>query len=125
MRNKKTCKVKKEKNPKQDKKSLVYRLVEVPKGARKEFLIAEYSVLNKLLEIYSFDFLAQVVFEHKLPSLKVLFSDYYKDLLERKLVSWRYQSDYSGFKPVELKTEPVEELITIQRTKTLKDFLNE
>ena len=128
MQNKNNSKLKKEKKPKkvkQDKKALVCKLVDLPKNARTEFLIQEYVALNLLLKTYSFDFLNQIELEYKLQSLRILFSDYYKDLLQRKLVAWHYKSDYSGFNPQEIKTEPVDDFIMIKRNKTLKQFLNE
>lgn len=78
------------KPPPINKIKLIERLVEKPSQGIKLWLIRECSILKNLAEKFPLPFLNQLKFSNKLPSLAVLFSDYYINDLTNRFRAYMY-----------------------------------
>ena len=112
---------KKIKVPKINKRKLVERLVEKPANDILPWLLKEYSVLKSLEKHYPLNFLAQLVFRKKLPSLAVLFCDFYERDLKIRFQSFNYVAPQ---KEEIILGEKVGEDFQIQKKQSLRDLLN-
>ncbi len=76
--------------PPPNKKHLVERLVEIPSHGIREWLMKEYMILKQLSAKYPLEFLNQLKFSKKLPSLAVLFADWMDRDLQTRYRAFMY-----------------------------------
>ena len=76
--------------PPPNKKHLVERLVEIPSHGIREWLMKEYTILKTLSAKYPLEFLNQLKFSKKLPSLAVLFADWMDRDLQTRYRAYMY-----------------------------------
>ncbi len=77
--------------PKFNKKEILKRIIIIPDKGRRDFWKREYKLLNDLLENYPDEtFWEKVNFHQEWDSLRILKSDYGKELLEKKYREFHY-----------------------------------
>jgi hypothetical protein len=84
-------KIKNPKPPQINKKNLLEKLVEKPTQNIREWSIREFTLMKRLEDAYSLEFLNVIDFGKKLPSLAVLSSEWGKTELARRFHAFNYQ----------------------------------
>jgi hypothetical protein len=74
-----------------NKAKLLARLVEKPSQGIREWSMREFTLMKRLEETYSLEFLNIIDFGKKLPSLAVLSSEWGENELARKFHAFNYQ----------------------------------
>lgn len=114
-------KVKVSKPPPISKKTLLERLVEKPTQGVREWYMREFTLLKRLENKYSLEFLNVVDFGNKLPSLAVLSSEWGETELARKFYAFNYQPKIP--ETVKLSPEKFGEDVVVERKLTLRELL--
>lgn len=109
------------KPPKINKQKLLERLLEKPSQKIREWAIKEFTLLKRLEEQYSLEFLNQIQFPKKLPSLAVLFSDWGEKELPRKYRAFLYVPPPE--EKIELSKEKFGEDVLVEKKLSLRDWL--
>lgn len=112
---------KKPKPPKINKQKLLDRLVEKPSQKIREWSMKEFTLLKRLEERYPLEFLNQIKFPKKLPSLAVLYSDWGEKELAQKLRAFQYVPPIE--EKIELSQEKFGEDVLIEKKLTLRNWL--
>lgn len=112
---------KKVKPPKINKTKLLERLVEKPSQGIREWSMREFTLMKRLEEAYSLEFLNIVDFGKKLPSLAVLSSEWGENELARKFHAFNYQPPKT--EQIILSPEKFGEDKEIKKKQTLRDLL--
>ena len=117
----------KSKSPKNNinKKSILYRLVEVPDKQKNFFFAREMKMLNSLCDRYSLEFMNIVSFDKKFDSLAYLLSPKLKNKLDEKFRAFNYKFDKSKYPVYNIGEKSGKDFTIIKEKKTTKDFLNE
>ena len=77
--------------PNLNKKQILERIITIPDRGRRDFWKREYKLLNDLMAIYpDIDFWEKVRFHQEWDSIKILKSEYGKNLLEKKYREFHY-----------------------------------
>lgn len=109
------------KPPKINKQKLLDRLVEKPSQKIREWAMKEFSLLKKLEENYPLEFLDQIKFPKKLPSLAVLYSDWGEKELAQKFRAYQYIPPIE--EKIELSQEKFGEDVVVEKKLTLRNWL--
>lgn len=116
---------KKKPKPKINKRSILLRLVEEPKTAKRFFYAREMKMLNDLSDRYSEEFMSIVNFGKKFDSLAYLVSPKLKDSLDQKFRAFNYVVDKSKYPTYTIGEKVGQDKQIKKQPKTTKDFLNE
>ena len=112
---------KKPKPPKINKQKLLDRLVEKPSQKIREWAMKEFTLLKRLEEKYPLEFLNQIKFPKKLPSLAVLYSDWGEKELAQKYRAFLYIPPLE--EKIELSQEKFGEDVVVEKKLTLRNWL--
>jgi hypothetical protein len=112
---------KKVKPPKINKQQLLARLVEKPSQGIREWSMREFTLMKRLEETYSLEFLNIIDFGKKLPSLAVLSSEWGENELARKFHAFNYQPPKT--ENIILSPEKFGEDREVKKKQTLRDLL--
>lgn len=116
------------KSVKINKREIIKGLVEVPKTARRQFWAKEMTILKKLLEKYSPEFVKILKFDKKYDSLAILSTGPLSSKVESRYRQWVFAQNRQNIvvENYNLNDEKLGDNITIQSNpKTIKQFLNE
>jgi hypothetical protein len=114
-------KIKAPKPPQINKKNLLEKLVEKPTQNIKEWSIREFTLMKRLEDAYSLEFLNVIDFGKKLPSLAVLSSEWGKTELARRFHAFNYQPPKT--EKIILSPEKFGEDKEVKKKQTLRDLL--
>jgi hypothetical protein len=114
-------KIKIPKPPPISKKALLERLVEKPSQGIREWSMREFTMMKRLEEKYSLEFLNIVDFGKKLPSLAVLSSTWGESELARKFYAFNYQPPTQ--EQITLSPEKFGEDVKVSKKPSLRDLL--
>lgn len=114
-------KIKTPKPPPINKAKLLERLVEKPTSGIREWSMREFTLMKRLEEKYSLEFLNIVSFSNKLPSLAVLSSEWGESELTRKFHAFNYQPKIPEI--IELSPEKFGEDLVVAKKQSLRDLL--
>lgn len=114
-------KIKIPKSPKINKAKLLERLIEKPSQGIREWSMREFTLLKRLEEKYSLEFLIIVDFGKKLPSLAVLSSEWGESELARKFHAFNYQPKIQ--ETIELSPEKFGEDVLVTKKPSLRELL--
>jgi hypothetical protein len=112
---------KKPKPLKINKQKLLDRLVEKPSQKIREWAMKEFTLLKRLEEKYPLEFLNQIKFPKKLPSLAVLYSDWGEKELAQKYRAYQYVPPLE--EKIELSQEKFGEDVVVEKKLTLRNWL--
>jgi len=112
------------KEKKINKRSVLYRLVEVPEKQKRFFFAREMKMLNSLCERYSLEFMEVIDFGKKFDSLAYLTSPKLRDKLDEKFRAFNYKFDKSKYPDYNIGEKCGEDIKTTKK-KTIKNFLDE
>lgn len=104
-----------------NKQKLLERLIEKPSQKIREWLMKEYIILQSLEKQYPLEFLNQIRFPKKLPSLAVLFSDWGEKELSQKYRAYQYVPPPE--EKIELSQEKFGEDVLVEKKLTLRNWL--
>lgn len=107
-----------------NKRSVLYRLVEVPEKQKRFFFAREMKMLNSLCDRYSLEFMNIINFGKKFDSLAYLTSPKLRDKLDEKFRAFNYKVDNSKYPEYNIG-EKVGEDAKITKKKTIKNFLDD
>lgn len=111
----------KPKPPKINKQKLLEKLVEKPSQKVREWAMKEFTLLKRLEEKYSLEFLNQIKFPQKLKSLAILFSDWGEKELAQKYRAFLYVPPPE--EKIELSQEKFGEDVVVEKKLTLRNWL--
>ena len=114
-------KIKTPKPPKINKTKLLERLVEKPTSGIREWSMREFTMMKRLEDRFSLEFLNIVAFGKKLPSLAVLSSVWGESELARKFHAFNYQPKTPEI--IELSPEKFGEDIEVAKKLSLRDLI--
>jgi len=114
-------KIKTPKPPPINKTKLLERLVEKPSQNIREWSMREFTMLKRLEEKFSLEFLNTVDFGKKLPSLAVLSSEWGETELARKFYAFNYQPKIP--ETIELSPEKFGEDVKVERKLSLRELI--
>lgn len=114
-------KIKIPKPPPISKKALLERLVEKPSQGIREWSMREFTMMKRLEDKYSLEFLNIVDFGKKLPSLAVLSSEWGNLELARKFHAFNYQPKTPEV--IELSLDKFGEDVKVEKRQSLRDLL--
>ena len=112
---------KKPKPPKINKQKILEKLVEKPSQKVREWAMKEFTLLKRLEEKYSLEFLNQIKFPQKLKSLAILFSDWGEKELAQKYRAFLYIPPPE--EKIELSQEKFGEDVLVEKKLTLRNWL--
>lgn len=112
---------KKVKPPKINKTKLLERLVEKPSQGIREWSMREFTMMKRLEDRFSLEFLNIVDFGKKLPSLTVLSSEWGAAELKRKFHAYNYRPPIHD--SIALSLEKFGEDIEVAKRQSLRDLL--
>lgn len=115
----------KPKQKKVNKKKILVRLVLVPATDKRLFYMREMHFLNILCERYSEEFMEIVSFDKQFDSLAYLVSEKLKELLDQKFRAFNFVVDTSRYETYNLTEKCDIDALINNKSKTIKDFLNE
>lgn len=115
------ARLKKPKPSKINKTKLLERLVEKPSQGIREWSMREFTMMKRLEDRFSLEFLNIVDFGKKLPSLAVLSSTWGESELARKFHAYNYQPPTQ--ERIELSLEKFGEDIEVAKKLSLRDLL--
>ena len=109
-----------------NKKFIIGRLVEVPESGKRPFWQKEMTLLKKLEEKYSLEFLDVLFLPKKLKSLAILFNEDVAKDIDTRFKNFNYKpKDYSEFSCNVSENKFDKDKQYKKQTKSIKDFLNE
>jgi len=109
-----------------NKKSIIIRLVELPKSGMRIFWPKEMTLLKKLEEKYSIEFLNELSLSKKYNSLAVLFNEDFAKEIDRRFKNFNYKpKSYEDFSCKVQKNKFDSDKQYNKPIKSIKDFLNE
>lgn len=108
-----------------NKRSVLYRLVEVPEKQKRFFFAREMKMLNSLCERYSLEFMNIVNFGKKFDSLAYLTSPKLREKLDEKFRAFNYKFDKNKYPEYNIGEKVGEDQVTTRTKKTTKKFLDE
>jgi len=107
-----------------NRREIIKRLVEVPDKSKREFWRKEMSILKKLEERYSLEFLSIVSFPEKFDSLAYICCDALKEKMDIKWKNFNFKVDFSKYDSYDIGDKYGEDRPTKDKKfKSIKNFL--
>lgn len=109
-----------------NKHKILARLTLAPKEGKRLFYAREMKFLNTLCERYSLEFMNVVSFDKQFDSLAYLVCDKLKKKLDTKFNAFNFRVDKTKYEDYHISDEKSgEDLFTLAKKRTIRDFLNE
>lgn len=107
-----------------NRREIIKRLVEIPDKNKREFWRKEMSILKKLEERYSLDFLSIVSFPEKFDSLAYICSEALKEKMDLKWKNFNFKVDFSKYTSYDVGEKYGEDYSSKNKKfKSIKNFL--